>query len=59
VFVIDGGRVRVRDEGVDEGVDDGVDERASTTARWLPGAPARHLENVGTTTYRELAVELK
>ena len=55
VYVIDGSRVHLH--AVDG--EDADDERGSVSARWLPPAEGYVLENVGTTPYRELSVELK
>jgi hypothetical protein len=59
VYVIDGAAVRVVEED-DRGVPRSRTEaRAPTTGYWMPGPRRRQLVNTGSTTYRELSVELK
>ena len=59
-YVIDGGRVQtvVLGDNGDERVA-AEEERASVSGYWLRSAERSRLVNVGTTPYRELAVELK
>lgn len=59
VYVIDGGVIEIAES--DDTGDTVVfsDERPSISARWLKGGVRRQLRNIGTTTYRELSVELK
>ena len=59
VYVIDGGAVRLhRQEASGEASSQEV-QRSSVSGHWLEAAQDCSLENVGTTAYRELSVELK
>ena len=58
VYVIDGGRVRIVDEGAG-GLATREEDRTSTSGLWLPGGARRQVTNLGSATYRELGVELK
>ena len=59
VYVIDGGSVRLRDHEVSGGPTSWDEQRASVSGHWLEAAQGYVLENIGTTAYRELSVELK
>jgi hypothetical protein len=54
VYVVDGGRVRLH---AGEGVRD--KDRQSVSGHWLEPATDAFMENIGSTHYRELSVELK
>lgn len=59
VYVIDGGRVRIRLEGGDRAATVEEREHESVSGHWLEAAESYVLENIGETDYREIGVELK
>ena len=59
VYVIDGTALRIVEEDRDGAVRTRTEEFASTTGQWMPGGCRRQLVNTGSTTYRDLSVELK
>jgi len=59
VYVIDGGHVRIRESGSSGEATSREETRESVSGCWLRGADDFVLENIGTTPYRELSVELK
>jgi hypothetical protein len=59
-FVVDGGRVRTVEVGAGGGERTMAEEdRPSVSPYWATGEERARLRNVGTSAYRELAVELK
>jgi hypothetical protein len=59
-FVIDGGRVEtvmIDDDGHDHSLT--TEDRQTTSGHWAATRGRTRLVNIGTTPYRELAVELK
>ena len=59
VYVIDGGKVRIHSRKANGEPSIQEEQRSSVSGHWLEAAPNYSLENVGTTAYRELSVELK
>ncbi|MEZ7980997.1 MAG: hypothetical protein QMC74_15030 [Myxococcota bacterium] len=59
VYVIDGGKVRIHSLKASGEPSSQEEQRSSVSGHWLESAPNYSLENVGTTAYRELSVELK
>ena len=59
VCVIDGGSLEDGERSADGTETSTLVTRASHSAHWEPGGVHRRRRNVGTTTYRELRVELK
>ena len=59
VYVIDGSSIRVGQGQSGQDVREVECERASVSGHWLPAAERHVVENLGSTVYRELSVELK
>lgn len=59
VYVVDAGRIRIHEAGASGEATPGEESREAVSGHWLPAAGEFVLENVGTTRYRELSVELK
>jgi hypothetical protein len=59
VYVIDGGAVRLHRQEASGEPSSQEERRSSVSGHWLAAAQDYSLENVGTTSYRELSVELK
>jgi hypothetical protein len=59
VYVIDGAPLRIVEEDAAGAVVARNEDRPPTSAYWMPAGGRRQLVNAGTTTYRELSVELK
>jgi len=59
VYVIDGGTVRLHQQGASGSPSSREERRSSVSGHWLEAAHDYSLDNVGTTLYRELSVELK
>jgi len=59
IYVIDGGRLRIREAGSSGKASSREETRESVSGCWLAAADEFALENIGTSRYRELAVELK
>lgn len=59
VYVIDGGRVRIHEASSGREATSREETRETVSGYWMRGADGFVLENIGTTRYRDLCVELK